>query len=144
MLAASNAWARELVEDPDRAYILAGVYEGFSIVDLHDSPPHSCHSNYGSTKRNHEKVEQTILSEIKAGNYVVCDHKPSVVSPLGVIPKPDSQEVRLIHDLSRGGVNALASDTSVSYPTLEDALHLMPEGAAITKIDLCVSLCECL
>ena len=46
-------------------------------------------------------VEQTILAEIQQGNYVITTTKPTVVSALGAIPKPNSSEVRLIHDCSR-------------------------------------------
>ena len=46
-------------------------------------------------------VEETILGEIAEGNYVITDVKPTIVSALGAIPKPDSSEVHLIHDCSR-------------------------------------------
>ena len=42
-------------------------------------------------------VEKTIRDEIQQGNYVISATKPTVVSALGAIPKPNSTEVRLIH-----------------------------------------------
>jgi len=59
--------------------------------------------NYRSATNpdNRQKVEQTIRDEIVQGNYVITKSKPQVVSALGAIPKPDSTEVRLIHDCSR-------------------------------------------
>ena len=136
LLAASSYWDAELAADPDREYILNGVIKGFSIVDSPETPKGAYCKNYRSTSLNHEKVEASIQQEIGAGNYMVCSKKPHVVSALGAIPKPDSSDIRLIHDLSRGGVNQLAFETSVKYPTVEDALALMGPNAVIAKVDL--------
>ena len=46
-------------------------------------------------------VEQTIPDEIRQGNYVISTTKPTVVSALGAIPKPNSTEVRFIRDCCR-------------------------------------------
>ena len=80
--------------------------------------------NYRSTAVNAVKVEEQILHELQKGNYVICSEKPVVVSSLGAIPKPGSEKIRLIHDLTRGGVNQWASNTSVRYPTIEEAVKL--------------------
>ena len=45
-----------------------------------------------------DKVEETIMDEIRQSNYIVTGDRPAIISALGAIPKPDSQEVRLIHD----------------------------------------------
>ena len=45
-----------------------------------------------------DKVEETLLEEIKAGNYVPVAGKPTIVSALGAVSKPDSDDLRLIHD----------------------------------------------
>jgi hypothetical protein len=60
-----------------------------------------------------------------------------VTSALGAVPK-GLLDVRLIHDLSRpdGGVNRLASDTSVTYTTIDKATSLIGEGTFLAKIDL--------
>ena len=47
------------------------------------------------------KNEQTIWGEIAYGNYVITDIKPTIISALGAIPKPDSSGVQLIHDCSQ-------------------------------------------
>lgn len=136
MAAASERWTVELEGDSDREFIMNGVREGFSIVDSDQLPPPVYCKNYGSTRANFIKVEQSIRAEIAAGNYEICDTKPRVISALGAIPKKDSEEIRLIHDLSRGGVNALASVTSVAYPSVEDAVAVLPVDAYIAKLDL--------
>ena len=73
-------------------------------------------------------VEQTILDEIQQGNYVITAKKPTVVSALGAIPKPNSSEVRLIHDCSRPhgqAVNDFISTRSFKFQTLDDAIKLL-------------------
>ena len=35
------------------------------------------------------------------GNYIITETKPKLVSALGAIPKPKSEDIRLIHDCSR-------------------------------------------
>ena len=50
--------------------------------------------------------KKQVLSEISEGNYVICDSKPDLITPLGAIPKP-AGGVRLIHDCSRPAGNSL-------------------------------------
>lgn len=72
-------------------------------------------------------VEQTIASEIAEGNYAVTPTKPAIISAVEAIPKPDSTEVRLIHDCSRPHGQALndhISTCSFKFQTLDDAVKL--------------------
>ena len=48
-----------------------------------------------------QKVEKQIVAELDAGNYVITKEPPTLIGALGAIPKPESEEVRLIHDCSR-------------------------------------------
>ena len=137
MYQARALWDSELSDDVDREYLLDGVLHGFQIVDVANcSPVNICCSNYKSTAKNADKVEAQILHELDRGNYVVCDVKPCVVSALGAIPKPESEKIRLIHDLTRGGVNQWATDTSVKYPTIDEAVSKLPSNCYIAKLDL--------
>ena len=136
--AALDAWSRELMDDDDRTYILAGIKDGFRLVDDDNYGPATCMSNYRSTTvHNRKLVENRIREEIAAGNYVVTSVKPLACSALGAIPK-GLLDIRLIHDLSRpdGGVNRLASDTSVSFTTVDKATELIVTGSHLAKIDL--------
>ena len=84
-------------------------------------------------------VEETILSEIAEGNYVITDAKPTIISALGAIPKPDSSEVRLIHDCSRPTGQALNDyiiSHSFKFQTLDDAIKLLRPNYFMAKIDL--------
>ena len=84
-------------------------------------------------------VEKTIRDEIQQGNYVISATKPTVVSALGAIPKPNSTEVRLIHDCSRPhghAVNDFISTRSFKFQTLDDAIKLLKPNYFMAKIDL--------
>ena len=71
---------------------------------------------------------------------IVTNAKPTIVSALGAIPKPDSDKIRLIHDCSRpqhSNVN-FYSDTKqhYSYVTVDKAVSLIKSNAYLAKIVL--------
>ena len=81
-------------------------------------------------------VEQTIAGEVAEGNYVVTPTKPAIISALGAIPKPDSSEVRLIHDCSRPhgqALNDYISTCSFKFQTLDDAVQLLKPNYFMAK-----------
>lgn len=95
-------------------------------------------NNYKSATNASVKsvVKQTIASEIAEGNYVVTLTKPVIISALGAIPKPDSTEVRLIHDCSRlpGQTNNdYISTCSFKFQTLDDAVKLLKPSYFMAK-----------
>ena len=45
-----------------------------------------------------DKVEDALIEEIPAGNYVVTDTKPTIISALECVPKAGSEEA-LLHEL---------------------------------------------
>jgi len=86
-----------------------------------------------------EKVEETLLEEMEAGNYLISIDKPSIVSALGAVPKPDSDDIRLIHDCSMPpgkGVNSYIEIEKQSFQTLDDAAKLIGKSFFIAKVDL--------
>ena len=97
--------------------------------------------NYKSATNASVKVavERTIRSEIAEGNYVITNSKPIIVSALGAIPKPDSTEVRLIHDCSRplgDGLNDYIQTQSFKFQTLDAAVKMLGPQYFMEKIDL--------
>ena len=104
------------------------------------SLPAQQHNYKSATSEAHKpKVEQTILGKIADGNHVVTDIKPTIISALGAIPKPDSSEVRLIHDCSRPPERALndyISCSSFKFQTLDDAIKMLQPNYFTAKIDL--------
>ena len=84
------------------------------------------------------RVQQQILEEIEAGNYLISSTKPKVVSALAVVNKPNG-DIRLIHDLSRphvGNVNSYASKDQFSYQTVYDALKIVKPHSYMAMVDL--------
>jgi hypothetical protein len=133
-----EVWRTELVGDSNAAFILDGIENGFKLVDSNVDPPTSRCRNYKSTLgENRDLVEAQIKKEVDMGRYIVCEDPPQLVSALGAIPK-SAGKIRIIHDLSRpdGGMNRSAVDTSVHYPTLDDATKHMTITSYLAKIDL--------
>ena len=84
-------------------------------------------------------VEKTIRDEIQQGNHIVTITKPTVVSASGAILKPNSSEVRLIHDCSRPyghEVNEFISTRYFKFHWLDDAIKLLKPNYFMAKIDL--------
>ena len=97
--------------------------------------------NYSSTVALavRDKVENALLEEIAAGNYVISSRKPTIISALSAVPKPNSEEIRLIHDCSQpsgSAVNDYADAESFKYQSLQDAIKLLKPGYFMDKIDL--------
>ena len=134
-----EVWERELLDDPDRDYLLNGVRNGFDIVNTVCAPaPAEC-DNYRSCDAARDAVEAQILEEIKEGRYLVTSTKPQIISSLGAIPKPDGG-IRLIHDASRpsgSAINDYASlESKIAYQSVQDAIKLLSPSSYIAKIDL--------
>ena len=73
--------------------------------------------------------------------------KPTIVSALGAIPKPDSVKIRLIPDCSRpqhSNVNSYTATQRYSYMTVDKAVSLIKTNAYLAKIDLKSANRQCL
>ena len=128
--------------DIDRDYLLQGLTEGFRIISRDSELRHAETTNYKSATEHdvRDTVEMTIREEIQQGNYIVTTEKPTIVSALGAIPKPDSDKVRLIHDCSRPQHSNVNSYTDTqhhySYVTVDKAVSLIKSNVYLAKIDL--------
>jgi hypothetical protein len=133
-----DRWRSELLDDPDRDFILEGIEFGFKLVDEQTAPPPTSCDNYSSATRDFKtQVEKQITAEIDQGRYIVCEKPPKITSALGAIPKTNDR-IRLIHDFSRpsGGLNQFCSDSSVVFPTLDEAVSHISDNSYLAKIDL--------
>ena len=120
---------------------MVGVVNGFQLVPADTVIVPAEMDNYSSSTNPHirDKVEGTLLEEIDAGNYILSDCKPLIVSALGAVPKPDSDEPRLIHDCSMPlgkGVNSYIEIEKQSFQTLDDAARLIGKDYFLAKVDL--------
>ena len=82
-------WQQELQTDPDKHFLLDGVCHGFRIVDMHAVPIPVETKNYPSTNTLRAAVDKQIKAELDAGRYVITKEKPTIISALGAIQKPD-------------------------------------------------------
>ena len=84
-------------------------------------------------------MQKQIVEEIVHGNYVISETKPLIISAIGAIPKPNSSDVRIIHDCSRpvgGSVNSFASCDPLKYQTLDEAVKMSTPQCYYAKLDL--------
>ena len=136
-----NLWLAELIGDEDEAFLADGIKNGFKLAPADCTFVPAQQNNYKSATSTERRatVEQTILGEIAEGNYIVTDVKPAIVSALGAIPKPNSSEVRLIHDCSRPpgrALNDYICCQSFKFQTLDEAIKLLRPNYFMAKIDL--------
>ena len=131
-----------MTNDIDHDYLLKGLTEGFRIVSRDSELRHTEVTNYKAATEHDicDKVEKAICKAIQHGNYIITTEKPTIVSALGAIPKPDSDKVRLIHDCSRPQHSNVNSYTDTqhhySYMTVDKAVSLIKSNAYLAKIDL--------
>ena len=137
-----TGWAAELGADPDSDFILHGVQNGFDIIDPSAKPTRTEMNNHPSASTSSPYftlADQQIHQEVVNGNYIMVDQPPIIVSPLGVIPKPDGG-VRIIHDCSRPhglAVNDYAScEEQHRFQSVDDAAGLVNKGYYMAKVDL--------
>ena len=136
-----SLWLHELKGDPDELFLSDGLRNGFQLVSAGARFQPAEMNNYRSVTdlAVRDKVEESVLEELAAGNYVISNSKPVIISALGAVPKPDSDEVRLIHDCSQPSgqaFNDYADIESFKYQSLEDALRLFKSGYYMAKFDL--------
>ena len=95
-----DLWLDELKGDEDEAFLRDGLVNGFQLVPADTVFLPAEMQNYKSATNSNvkDKVEQVILEEIESGNYVIINNQHTIVSAIGAVPKPDSDDVRLMHD----------------------------------------------
>lgn len=125
----------------DREFILEGVNNGFRITNIDDHGMTSRQANHPSATAaaNRDAVEAQIITEINNGRYIICSNPPNIISALAAIPKPDSSDIRLIHDASRPhgrSINDFAKGESYACSTVQAAASMLGHGDYMGKIDL--------
>ena len=136
-----SLWQCKLSGDNDETFLADGILHGFKLTDVNTQFTAVDMQNYKSATNPSMRTtgEQTIRNEIRQGNNVLSAIKPTIVSALGAIPKPNSTEVRLINDCSRPqgqAVNDYISTRSFKFQTLDDATHALRPNYFMANIDL--------
>lgn len=136
------AWQRELGDDFDKEFLLSGIDKGFDIISDVSVPDNIKAKNHPSASPQsplYDLAHKQILTEIENGNYVFANSTPKIISPLGVIAKPDGG-VRIIHDCSRpfgSAVNDFVDDfDKQQFQTVDDACKLTSKNCYMAKVDL--------
>lgn len=97
------------------------------------------HVSCFSSKSVKHSTEKAILNEIECGNYIVTGFKPKIISALGAVPKPKSEEIRLIHDGSRpfgNSMNSYATYEKCRYTSIDEVCANIKPGSYCAKVDL--------
>ena len=134
-------WLEELRGDEDEEFLTDGLINGFQLVPCNTKFSPAEMNNYKSATDPscQDEVEAAIVKEIEQNNYVIVHEKPNIVSAIGAVPKPDSNDVRIIHDCSMPcgkGFNSYADHNYFKFQTLEDALKMIGPGYFLAKTDL--------
>ena len=121
------------MDDYCRDFIIDGIMRGFQIIPSDSKLQPGAITNYKSATASDvcDKVETQIREEIQNGNYLLMQTKPTIVSALGAIPKPNKDKRRLLYDCSRPQhyhVNSYTRAQHFSYVTIERAVsHIKPK-----------------
>ena len=131
-----NEWKQELELDEDNEFLLNGISEGFHLIPP-DAPlvPAEMENYVSATCPSaRSKVEHTIREEIREGNYVVAKSKPIIVSAIGAVPKPDSDDCSMPEGKC---VNSYVPHIDkLRFQSIDDAIKLIDKGYYLAKIDL--------
>lgn len=127
--------------DPDEQFLTGGLRHGFYITRKSATISPASVANYRSATgpENCARVEAQLKQELALGRYRVCDSKPELISAIGAIPKPDSDDLRIIQDFSRPlgkSVNSYADPESHKFVTVDNAAKLVKPGNFMCKVDL--------
>ena len=79
------------------------------------------------------------MTEIENGNYLFPKSTPKIISPLGILEKPDGG-IRIIHDCSRllhfSVIHHAGDFPKQKYQTIDDAAKLVTPNCLMAKVDL--------
>ena len=123
---------------------MQGICEGFRLTTAGSKFTQVEMENYNSTTAPETiaLVHTQIRKEVVNGRYVVTWDKPTIVSALGAIPKPNGK-IRLIHDCSRplgAALNEYAEKDKVCFQSVKEAAGKLHTNYFMAKIDLRGSL----
>ena len=140
MTAKLDTWRAQLNGDFDADFILEGVGKGFNILDSTPQVIKKIETkNHKSALDRRSKVEKLLTEEILAGNYLVVTEKPDIISAIGAVDKPDSEDIRLIVDASLPegeALNDYANPKKFDLDTVDQVTQVLKRGWYQAKIDL--------
>lgn len=135
-------WAQELVNDPDKDFILTGVQEGFDLIPRDATVLPALTKNNKSALRPgaKEQIEGQLSEGLSLGHFATSTTLPTIiVNAIGAVPKRDSSELRMIMDCSRpfaASANSYMDLDHYKYVTVDEAACQAKPGFWLAKIDL--------
>lgn len=136
-------------DNMDKNILVAGFTYGFRIPStISKDPPKHGYTNHQSVLVHMDIVQAKIDKEISKGRISgPHDHPPltdMIISPLGLVPKKDPGDYRVIHDLSFPKSNSVNSHidpcfSGVEYEVLDNCVAIIQSlgrGCLIAKADL--------
>ena len=140
-------WMSKYPRIEDGFFLIKGFKEGFAIP--YEGPREECFAhNHKSAMSNPHEIKKKLYKEVSlgrvAGPFHECPITDLRVSPLGLVPKSEPGEFRMIFDLSfpfGHSVNAGISqeDASVQYTRFDEIIRLVREegqGSYLFKLDI--------
>lgn len=97
-------------------------------------PSRRLFTNHASAHEHADFVTTAVHDLIGTGAAVASQQRPTVVSPLGVVPKPNGRGFRLILDLRY--VNAFLKKHKFKYESAADLRQLIAQGDYLFAFDL--------
>lgn len=134
-------WAKELVNDPDKDFILTGVQEGFDLIQRDATVLPAFTKNNKSALRPgaKEQIEEQLSEGLSLGHFATSTTLPTIVNAIGAVPKRDFSELRMIMDCSRpsaASANSYMDLDHYKYVTVDEAACQAKPGFWLPKVDL--------
>ena len=86
-----------------KKYLIDGFTEGFSLLNF-SSTPRDRDKNLNTARQHPEVLDKKLNKELQSGRlmgpFTQSPYENAVISPLGLQPKKEPGEFRVIHDLS--------------------------------------------
>ena len=127
-------------------YLIVGFSEGFR-VGFSGEATSKIYKNHNSALTQPKLIEKYIKKEIEAGRILgPFDSPPKIFhcAPIGLVPKKDKDQFRVIHDLSYPPGQSVndyipPEKTAVSYDSVYDAIYMLAsvaDAAFMAKTDI--------
>ena len=127
-------------------YLIEGFTVGFKVGYL-GTPTSVTYQNHSSAKTHPQIVEKYLESERAKGRILGPFKEPPKVyqcSPIGLVPKKEKGDFRVIHDLSYPPGQSIndfipPEETAVTYQSIDDAIEMLVqlgETAFMSKTDI--------
>lgn len=132
-------FARLLQLDADRGFLLPMIEHGVMLLaDSAQLQPFDL-PNYPSALEERERLGVIIQEEIERGWITEVSEPPQFVHPLGVVPKPSSNGIRVIHDHSvpvGQGLNFQQVYVRYTWDSLDSALAFFVPHVYMARLDI--------